>query len=141
MYLLRILLFLPLLPWACDSDSGARIEGGDLTGTWNWVSTSGGLTGRASSTPATTGTTVQLELGADNRYTITENGTEVSRGTYSVALQKSIYSTEEQRFITYADSTPAVGVVFSGVIQLATADSLVIADNVYDGFGSTFVQE
>ena len=116
------------------------LEGSDLIGSWDWVNTSGGFTGRLNRTPASTGTTVRLDLLANGRYTIAENSDEHSRGTYTITMQQSIYSGEEDRYITYSEDLPPVGVAFSGIIRLVGVDSLTIGDNVHDGIGSLFVR-
>ena len=116
------------------------LEGSDLIGSWDWVSTTGGLSGRLNRTPASTGTTVRLDLLANGRYAIAEDSDEHSRGTYTITLQRSIYSGEEDRYITYSKDLPPVGVAFSGIIRLVGGDSLTISDNSHDGIGSLFVR-
>ena len=116
------------------------LDGSDLIGSWDWVSTTGGFTGKLNETPTSTGTAVRLDLLANGRYTIAADSDEQARGTYTITMQRSIYSGEEDRFITYSEDLPAVGVAFSGIIRLVGVDSLTIGDNHHDGVGSLFVR-
>ncbi|WP_420458358.1 hypothetical protein [Neolewinella sp.] len=140
---MKLLRFLPLLLLSicsCSPKADISFGGSDLIGSWDWVSTSGGFTGRLNRTPASTGTTVRLDLLANGRYTIAEDSDERSRGTYTITMQRSIYSGEEDRYITYSEDLPPVGVAFSGIIRLVEVDRLTINDNSYDGIGSLFVR-
>ncbi len=140
---MKLLCFLPLLLLSicsCSPKAEVSFEGSDLIGSWDWVSTGGGFTGKLNETPASTGTTVRLDLLANGRYTIAEDGDEHSQGTYTITLQRSIYSGGEDRYITYSDDLPPVGVAFSGIIRLVGVDSLTISDNSHDGIGSLFAR-
>ena len=67
---------------SCNSDDKAEISNSDLVGKWNWIETSGGLV-YFKETPETTGKTIHLTLMKNYTFSITENGKELSSGTYA----------------------------------------------------------
>lgn len=123
---------------SCSSDDEIKINNSDLVGIWNWYSTDGGIAYHIHENPESTGTEIELHLNSNYSYEIIENGTEISNGTYELSMRESIYSTEQERFITYSESYQNQNVVISGIIRIISSDTLTIADNYVDGVGSGF---
>ena len=107
-----------------------------IVGEWHWASSVGGLTGKQTYTPASTGSTDTWAFQADGtyqRHTTQASGTQLTEtGTFSLGSAKSIYSGQ-----------PAQALILRGkqsqtfIIQELTT-RLVLADNYYDGFGHTY---
>jgi hypothetical protein len=77
---------------ACTKDNN-----GTLTGKWEWVKSSGGISGRIQ-TPASTGKNVYLEI-SSNRIKSFENGNLVLDYEYSIQTKKSLLTNVEQEMI------------------------------------------
>jgi hypothetical protein len=77
---------------SCTKDSN-----GSLTGKWEWVKSSGGISGRLQ-TPASTGKNVYLEI-SSNRIKSFENGNLVLDYEYSIQTKKSLLTNVEQEMI------------------------------------------
>lgn len=79
-----------------------EIDTAFLLGNWNWISTTGGI-GNINETPTSTGKTIVLNFTADNKYSITTNGTVTSSGSFS--LYKDITNTDhsEKTFISFSN--------------------------------------
>lgn len=136
------LLLLVLL--GCSSDAVPTPPAGDIVGAWEWQRTTGGLTGREETTPASTGARVTLELYADEQYAGFRDGQRVQEGTYALTRRESIYTQTEEPYITFTPTgeggnEPLYG-VFSGIIAVDSTDQLTLSDNNYDGFGSRFTR-
>lgn len=124
---------------SCSSDDETEIRNSDLIGIWNWTGTSGGLI-YFEETPETTGKTIHLTLMDNYNFSITENGNEISSGTYELTLKKSIYSGEIERFIQFSENQQYAGIVMRGIIKTYETNKLDISDNNYDGIGSGFIK-
>ncbi len=133
-FLLLSLLMISVL--SCrTSDDESTISNTDLVGTWNWISTEGGINAQINDTPQSTGKIIHLELTNDFKYSITENGNQTSNGTYVLSMEKSIYSGNNERFIVLSNNQE---VVMKGIINVNNTNKLVIADNNHDGVTSTY---
>lgn len=124
---------------SCSSDDETEISNSDFVGIWNWTETSGGLI-YFEETPETTGKTIHLTLMDNYDFSITENGNEISSGTYELTLKKSIYSGEMERFIQFPENQQYTGIVNRGIIKAYETNKLDISDNNHDGIGSGFVK-
>ena len=125
---------------SCSSDNESQISNSDLVGEWNWIGTSGGLI-YFEETPETTGKEIHLTLTDNYHFSITENGNEISNGTYELTLKNSIYSGEMERFIKLLTiDQQYVGFVKNGIINVHEKERLEISDNNYDGIGSGFIK-
>ena len=122
---------------SCSSDDETEISNSDLVGIWNWTGTSGGLI-YFEETPETTGKTIHLTLMDNYDFSITENGNEISSGTYELTLKKSIYSGKMEKFIQFPENQQYTGIVNRGIIKIYETNKLDISDNNYDGIGSEF---
>lgn len=124
---------------SCSAEKTNKVANADLTGTWTWTQTSGGIAGHINETPETTGKNIELTLNPDYTYSLSENGKKISSGSYSLVMKESIYSAEEERFISFNnDFEHPDAVVISGIIRVTDANTLSISDNNYDGIGSRF---
>lgn len=133
------LLILALGIVACQSDEKTKISNTDLIGTWDWTNTDGGIAYHIHETPETTGKTIRLILMRNYQYSITENGNEISNGTYELTMKRSIYTQEEERFIKYSDiENQYQNVILTGIIEVLENKTLTISDNNHDGLGSLF---
>ena len=72
------------------------------------------------------------------KYSVTEDGTEISSGIYELTMKKSIYSGEMERFIQFPENQQYIGIVTRGIIRTYENKKLDISDNNYDGIGSGF---
>ncbi len=118
-----------------SSDDETTISNVDLVGTWNWISTDGGINGQINDTPQSTGKTIHLVLTKGFKFSITENGKETSNGTYKLNMEKSIYSGNSERFIVLSNNS---GFIMKGIINVYNTNELIIADNNFDGVSSTY---
>ncbi len=124
---------------SCSSDDETQISNTDLIGTWNWTNTDGGIGFHIHETPETTGKTNQIILMDNYEFSIIENGSEISNGTYELTMRESISSQEKERFITYSGNfQQPQGVVISGIVRVLENSTLNISDNIHDGIGSLF---
>jgi len=123
---------------SCSSNDETQISNSDLVGKWNWTETSGGLI-YFEETPETTGKVIHMTLTDNYNFSVTENGNEISNGTYELTLKKSIYSGEMERFIKLLTiDQQYVGFVKNGIVKTHQKERLEISDNNYDGIGSGF---
>jgi len=123
----------------CNSNDEIVISNSDLIGKWNWTVTAGGLI-YFQETPETTGKTIHLNLMDNYNFSITENGNELSSGTYELSFKKSIYSGVIERFIQFPENEQYTGIVMRGIIKTYETNKLNISDNNYDGIGSEFIR-
>tara|TARA_R110002111_G_C5714495_1_gene347059 strand:+ start:78 stop:503 length:426 start_codon:yes stop_codon:yes gene_type:complete len=124
---------------SCSSDDETKISNSDLVGVWNWTGTSGGLI-YFEETQETTGKTIHLTLMENYDFSISENGNEISNGTYELTFKKSIYSGEMEKFIQFPENQQYTGIVNRGIIKTYETNKLDISDNNYDGIGSGFIK-
>lgn len=133
------LSLLPLLP-GCAKSTG---PGNGLVGEWEWVRSQGGMTGKQTDTPASTGVAVRWVFAPDSTFQAyeTRQGTtrQTESGTYSLGAVRSIYTGQSIRALRFAPlpgtAVPA-GVVTYVIEELGT--QLVLAYNYPDGFGHTY---
>ena len=125
---------------SCSSDEETIIDNPDLIGKWNWTNTDGGFAFHIHETPETTGKIIHLVLMENYRFSIIENGNEITHGTYELTMKKSIYSGNLERFIQFPKNVQYSAIVMSGIITTYETDKLNISDNYYDGIGSGFIK-
>lgn len=125
---LMLLLLLTTMVSCTDTD-----DTNTLIGTWSWTETSGGIAG-IHETPASTGKTIDLKFTSNGQYFYYTNGVISSEGTYKFSTQKSI-----------VDGTNKKSIVFSVDREMVIAkidnENLELDDNVYDGFGSSYIRK
>ena len=127
------LLFLLTVIVSCSVENSNVVVDKNLIGTWNWISSSGGIAG-TTNTPASTEKNIALKFTSDNKYFYYTNGVISSEGTYKFSTQKSI-----------VDGTFKKSIVFSAggemIIDKIDNTNLYLSDNYYDGCGSSYIRE
>ena len=123
---------------SCTSDSEVKKDNFDIIGKWDWTSTSGGISG-TTITPLTVEKKYTLNLNGNYSYSLQENGVEIANGTYTLTMEKSIYSQKTERFITFKE--PEFPMVNGIINTYENRTVMSIGDNLYDGFGSSFEKE
>ena len=104
-----------------------------LNGKWILVIVSGGIAGEINNID----TLVEKHLvvfDKDNSVSFFYNDSLLSSTNFLIEKRKSIYSTKELDFIVYEYSSPP------NVITYLSNDTLVIADNHYDGFSRVYIR-
>jgi len=108
-----------------------------LVGEWGWVSSRGGLTGKQTDTPASTGTSRQWVFRADSTFQQRETRQGVAlpaqEGTYLLGVVSSIYTGRPARALTIIRLGQHQTYVLSEL-----GSRLVVNDNYPDGFGKTY---
>lgn len=132
-----ILLFSILALSSCSSVKDMPNDNSDLTGTWIWVSTDGGFNNHIHDTPSSTGKNRELIL-KSSEYLLFENGTEISAGTYQITVKRSIYSGQNEPFISFSNYSENQIFLINGIITHSEESVLSISDNNPDGIGLTF---
>jgi hypothetical protein len=126
-------LILSLLIISCQKEptSVDNVRTITLSGKWQWISSSGGITGQTIIPPA--GTIVIQTYTSDGVFSQSRNDTVQRTSHYSIKKQKSIYSADSLDVIIYQDST-----LTKQVILYLSTDTLSVGDNMYDGYGSIY---
>lgn len=138
---MKNLIYLLILTFgviSCSSDNEIDINNSDIIGEWNWKSTEGGIANNIHETPTSTGKIIHLNLMRNYKYSMAENGIEISSGVYELIMKKSIYSDEMERFIQLTNDHKHLEVVTSGIIKTYENNKLDISDNNFDGIASSF---
>lgn len=122
---------------ACQKSNPApAVTDQGIIGEWHWVSSIGGITGKQTQTPASTGIATTLVFKSDSTFqrSTTQTGSTplTETGTFSLGAIRSIYSGQPARALTLRGKQPQ-----TFIIQELTT-RLVLADNYYDGFGHTY---
>ena len=124
---------LVLLASACSKQvlqkNGTR---SGLQGRWDWVEATGGLIGHRI-TPATQGFSATVKFKNDSVY-MYRNDTLQQADRYTIIKKRTIYSTDSLEVLHFA----AAG--YDRVIMRLKQDTLVLADNYYDGYSWLYVK-
>lgn len=112
---------------SCTKDSN-----GSLIGKWEWVKSSGGISGRLQ-TPASTGKNVYLEI-SSNRIKSYENGNLVLDYGYSIQTKKSILDKVEKQMIV-----PTQNCCISHSFIVA-GTTLYLNEECFDCYGSVYLR-
>lgn len=120
----KILLLLCAIFMAvsCRSDDESRVA--NYVGTWNWVSTFGGLSG-IHETPENTGKTASITFTEDYHYTVRENNIVVNEGTFDLYKNISMNGYNHV-FIDFSNMEDKA-------VEKIDDTDLVIFDDVADG--------
>lgn len=105
-----------------------------LNGQWDWKGTTGGIAG-ITITPETARYILHIEF-KNNELLFYKNNNVTQQYHYTIIKDKTIYSTDSLYVIKPESSINALPLV----ITKATRDTIVLADNVNDGFSSTYVK-
>jgi hypothetical protein len=111
-----------------------------IFGKWQWVSTSGGFTGKTI-TPASEGYTVRIEFSSNGIYQKYQNNALTDRKNFSFSQGTSIHNHKPVWVISFTEAVPhfnespqAMSVSFSG------QDTLMLDEQAYDGYGYIYVR-
>ncbi|MVM39256.1 hypothetical protein GO730_19660 [Spirosoma sp. HMF3257] len=115
-----------------------------LIGEWLWEGSSGGF-GGAIIKPAP-GERIIMKFTDDSQFSIYQNDTLAYSGTVRIGQAHSIYSGKEEPRIEFekikagSQAKNARYFLSGGIIMSLSTTQLSIGDNVYDGYGSSFVR-
>src|SRR5262245_41651013 len=112
-----------------NSCSKEHSQPAGLVGTWNWVYSSGGIAG-ITETPASTGQTRSMEYTANGQFQSDINGN-LRYGQYQIVTASCIHNGGTTNQVKYSNGLSQTFV--------STHDSLILDDEVYDGFRSIYV--
>lgn len=101
-----------------------------IVGTWLWVGSVGGFTGKAVVSPDSADVT--LEFTADGTYIKRENGRIVDSTAYTIVNEKTIFSTSNLNVVHFSTLSRSV------VIRQVNTTTLKLDDNGPDGYLSTY---
>jgi hypothetical protein len=103
-----------------------------LTGKWEWIETTGGIAG-IHKTPESSGERWTIQFTADGTYAETRDANPVETGRYSIEPRLAI-----------ADHATRPALIVAGrpdrIMERPDDHTLVLVDNVIDGFASTFTR-
>lgn len=120
-----LIIFAFVLFISCRNEQEEMLKTDQFVGTWNWVSTNGGI-GNINETPSSTGKTVRIIFTNDNKYSIVENNKTINEGTYKTYLE-----------VTNTDHVQRVFIDFSNypdkAVRSVTPTELHLYDDVADG--------
>ena len=115
--------------FSCRSED--ELDTKTLVGNWDWVATSGGISGQTE-TPDSTGKNIILTFTEDDRYSFTTNGTVTEEGTFSLYKDVSDLSHYEVTFLHFSNSSNDM------VINKNEDGELVFSDDTVDGYTYTY---
>ena len=121
------LLFLTLVSCEKQNDSP------EIVGTWDWVLSQGGIAGLTIK-PSELDKR-KMFFDKEENFTLKKNGTITLSTKYKLENGKSITSTEPVPLITFPNDD-AMTLSYS-----IKGDSLFLFEEVYDGFGHTYVRK
>jgi len=135
-YLTTVCLsFLLTIITSCSKNDNYTFDNQNLTGTWKWVRTDGGIANHIHETPASTGNNIDLKITSDYKYFIYTNGTLSSQGTYNLEIRNCIHDHTDKNVINFSTSTDP-DMMIENVDNL----NLELSDDVYDGTSSLYVR-
>ena len=116
----------------CSKDTTDTLSS-DLTGTWEWVHTTGGIAG-VNQTPASVGYTYRVTYTKEGHYLQYDKDGKLQYDyLYETSRSTSIMDNKEHNMLTLNAST-----TFSYEVR---NDSLFLNQEAYDGFNVTFVRK
>jgi hypothetical protein len=116
---------------ACTKEDQAEIE--NLEGTWEWVSTDGGIANNIHQTPASTGNQIVFRFNANHTYSKYTNTTLTEQGSFRLEKRKCIHDHQEKPVLFFG-SNDTQGMM----IERIGSDTLALSDDFVDGTGSTY---
>lgn len=117
------------------NQSAARTFEKQLIGKWKYTGRTGGFAGK--SEQADPNEIQILEFKKGLTFVRSINGQSRQTGNYEIIAEKSIYSGKEESAIRFNQQTDHAPM---GHIISIKDDTLTIADNVYDGFTTTYTR-
>lgn len=124
------LILIGILAFSCSNDDNSTVA--QLTGRWNWVKSSGGISFHTE-TPESTGKTVNLEINEKTIQMFT-NGNLDYESNYSIEFIND--NGQQLQIITFENQiTPLV------IIELTKSILKLREYNVSDGFDFTYTRD
>jgi hypothetical protein len=127
-----IILFLTIF-MSCSKQSGNTSENQNLTGTWKWIKTDGGIANQIHETPASTGNNIDLKLTENYQYYIYTNGSLSFQGSYTLVSKNCIHDHTNKNVINFSSPT-----VQDMVIEKVDNLTLELSDEAFDGMISKY---
>jgi hypothetical protein len=103
-----------------------------LTGSWQYVTSSGGFTGKM--VVWEPNSNIVIEFTKNSKYKRSENGKITLEGDFALKQSKSMISGEEENLIDYGSNNPVQSYKISN-------DTLYLRDEIADGFSYVFVRK
>ncbi|MCC8408011.1 hypothetical protein LJ707_03660 [Mucilaginibacter sp. UR6-1] len=116
------------------SNNEQSVDPENLTGQWDWKRTTGGFAG-INTTPETARYILHIEF-KNNELLFYKNNVVTQQYHYTITKNKTIYSTEPLYIINPDTTVNAIPLVITKMVK----DTIILADNVNDGFSSTYVK-
>lgn len=123
--------FLAAVLAACSAYVAGPDENATLTGTWDWIGSSGGIAGRSFS-PATEHYSVRLSF-AGGRVTTLRNDSTIATSNYAISNDTVTYAPALQVFVFDPQMDKQL-------IRSAKGDTITLADFCCDRFDHAFVR-
>jgi hypothetical protein len=130
-----ILAFMLLSASTCKKEQENPDFKKQLIGKWRYVGQTGGFAGKTEK--ADPAVVTVLEFKKNNTFLRSENDQVKLQGSYQLSRLKSIYSGQEENAVQFDAAADPQN---KGSIVTLKNDSLIIADNVYDGFTATYTR-
>ncbi len=118
-----------LLLLACESSQ----VNPSIVGSWKWVESQGGIAGLT--IKASESDQREMIFDSKGNFTLIQNGKTTVSAKYELKNAKSITSTELKPMITFPNED-AMNLSYE-----ITGDNLYLFEEVYDGFGHTYVRK
>lgn len=112
--------------------SGTETLPESFLGRWYYVGSSGGLSGDGLGDEATGYLVIEAE---NTMASFSEDGTLLDRTEFTAARGPTIFSTDDQWVLTFADTQPEVVITVSD-----DGGEMALSDNVYDGFQHAYAR-
>jgi hypothetical protein len=128
-----ILIFCLILGSCKKESTKLNPETSTLTGSWNWVYTSGGIAGMTY-TPESTGEIRRIEFGVDSIWKYYVNGVLNSASLYHLVKSKSLFSPDSVLLIKY----DLYSIKQNYIIK--TSDTLILQDQCFDCYGHLYTR-
>jgi hypothetical protein len=144
-YVPVILCLTGLLASACASSPRATdgTQSSFLTGTWQWISSSGGKMGHTL-TPEDTSYRISVQFQADSTFTFYKDGLMLVRGRFDVTQDKQIvvvsYNIEERSDATSVFSWASRGAPPQHTIQFNDNGTIILDEGCCDRYRHTLKQ-
>ncbi|HPF52456.1 MAG TPA: hypothetical protein PK335_12815 [Draconibacterium sp.] len=122
---LSTLLILSFILFTSCSDK--VLDANEIMGTWNWISSSGGIAGDTF-TPESTGDNIILEFTRDSVYKEYLNDSLIIETDFSIIKSKSIYDHDSTKVLVLDSGMVSRSIVFE------SPNDLILRDEMYDGF-------
>ncbi|RYZ95557.1 MAG: hypothetical protein EOP47_25625 [Sphingobacteriaceae bacterium] len=106
----------------------------NIYGKWHWVSSSGGIAG-LTETPKTAGYTMGVDYNRNNVFRRYKNGDVINSAKFTIVKTKGVFGMDSTYVIKYTPDN------FDHVVITAKRDSLVLTDNISDGYTTLYIKD